>query len=148
MNAKTIIGGVVILVFMVLGAFAFMKTTVRYVSIEQAQFSDETVQIMGKIDFDRVNYDAENTELHFAIYDVEAEDEATARRMPVVYGGVPPGNFDQATSVVLKGKSDGSGTFVAEQMLVKCPSKYQGEGGEEYQDMKKHDEAVDGSAGA
>jgi len=55
---------------------------------------------------------------------------------------VVPGNFDQATSVVLKGKPDNDGRFVAEQMLVKCPSKYQGEGGEELQDLKKHEEAV------
>ena len=43
--------------------------------------------------------------------------------------------------MVLKGKSEGE-TFVAEQMLVKCPSKYQGEGGQEYQDIRKHDEGV------
>ena len=46
--------------------------------------------------------------------------------MNVVYHGIVPGNFDQATSVVLKGKADGD-YFVADQMLVKCPSKYQGE---------------------
>jgi hypothetical protein len=28
-------------------------------------------------------------------------------------------------------------------MLVKCPSKYQGEGGDEYRDMNEHDEAVE-----
>jgi cytochrome c-type biogenesis protein CcmE len=65
--------------------------------------------------------------------------------MPVHYYGVVPGNFEQATSVVLKGKST-EGVFVAEQMLVKCPSKYQGEGGNEYQDIRKHDDAV-GSSG-
>jgi cytochrome c-type biogenesis protein CcmE len=65
--------------------------------------------------------------------------------MPVFFYGVVPGNFDQATSVVLKGKTT-DGVFVADQMLVKCPSKYQGEGGE-YQDMKKHDEASAGKSG-
>ena len=96
---------------------------------------------MGKIDFDAVNYNNDNSRLEFAIYDAEAETPVGAERLPVVYYGVVPGNFDQATSVVLKGKSE-DGTFVADQMLVKCPSKYQGEGGEEYQDMRKHDEAV------
>ena len=45
--------------------------------------------------------------------------------MDVVYYGVVPGNFDQATSVLVRGKPEADG-FVAEQLLVKCPSKYQG----------------------
>jgi len=142
MNLKYLISGIVIIVFLVWGTTSFMKTTIQYVPIEKAEHSSRTVQVMGKIDFDRVSYDAQNTRLKFAIYDPEASDPATAHRMEVVYHGVVPGNFDQATSVVLKGKVDPSGTFVADQMLVKCPSKYQGEGGQEYQDIRKHDETT------
>ena len=140
MKAKYIIGALIIVAFVVWGTSAFLTTTVQYVPIEQAAAASRTVQVMGKIDFDK-----DNTRLEFAIYDAEAESPATAHsHLNVVYYGVVPGNFDQATSVVLKGKRGEDGTFVAEQMLVKCPSKYQGEGGE-YQDMKKHDEAVGNS---
>lgn len=142
MKAKYIIGGLIIVVFVIWGTSAFLTTTVQYVPIEQASASDRTVQVMGKIDFDRVNYNAENSRLEFAIYDAEAENaQAAQQKLDVVYYGVVPGNFDQATSVVLKGKGGEDGVFVAEQMLVKCPSKYQGEGGE-YQNMDKHNEAV------
>ena len=143
MNIKAIIGGVVILVFVVWGATAFMDTTIQYVSLDTAARSARPVQVMGKIDFDAVKYDTDKAQLSFAIYDAEAEQPTGAKRLDVVYHGVVPGNFDQATSVVLKGQPDSTGTFVAEQMLVKCPSKYQGEGGE-YQDMEKHDQAVEG----
>ena len=54
MNAKYIIGGIIILVFLVWGATSFMQTTIQYVSIEQAKKADKTVQVMGKIDFDKV----------------------------------------------------------------------------------------------
>ncbi len=141
MNAKYIIGGLIVVVFMVWGASAFFKTTIQYVSIAEAREAQRTVQVMGKIDFDAVKYNAEDSRLEFAIYDAEATDIAAAERINVVYYGVVPGNFDQATSVVLKGKPDGA-QFVADQMLVKCPSKYQGEGGEEYQDIQKHNEAT------
>ncbi len=141
MKAKYIIGGAIIVLFMVWGTSAFLKTTIQYVSIEQAAKATSTVQVMGKIDFDRVTYNTEQSRLEFAIYDAEAEQKAGAISMNVVYYGVVPGNFDQATSVVLKGKSAGD-HFVAEQMLVKCPSKYQGDDGKEYQDIKKHNEAV------
>ncbi|MDH3889798.1 MAG: cytochrome c maturation protein CcmE [candidate division Zixibacteria bacterium] len=137
MNAKYIIGGIIIVLFVVWGGYSFMQTTIQYVSIDEARTAERTVQVMGKIDFDVVNFNAEQQRLEFAIYDAEATNEATAKRMPVVYHGVVPGNFEQATSVVLKGKSS-DGVFEAEQMLVKCPSKYQGEGTDGYQDIEKH----------
>ena len=142
MKAKYIIGGVIIVVFLVWGATAFINTTIQYVSLQEAARSTRTVQVMGKVDFDGVNFNTDESRLEFEVYDAEADDMSSADRLPVFYYGVVPGNFDQATSVVLKGKPDNDGRFVAEQMLVKCPSKYQGKGGEEYQDLKKHEEAV------
>jgi cytochrome c-type biogenesis protein CcmE len=139
-KAKYIIGGIIIVVFVVWGATAFLKTTIQYVPIETAMSSDKVVQVLGKIDFDQVNYNTDEARLEFAVYDAEAVDEVSAERMKVVYYGVVPGNFDQATSVVLKGKPD-KDTFVADQMLVKCPSKYQGEDGNDYQNIEKHNQA-------
>ena len=140
MKAKYIIGGVIILVFTIWGASAFLNTTIRYVPLAEARGSERMVQVMGSIDFETVNYDAENTRLEFVVYDPDADNAATAERLTVVYDGLVPGNFDQATSVVLKGTGDGD-VFAAEQMLVKCPSKYQGEAGDDYQDMQRYDDA-------
>jgi cytochrome c-type biogenesis protein CcmE len=140
-KVKYIIGSAVIVIFVVWGATAFLKTTIRYVPIEEARQATRTVQVMGKIDFDQVVFNTDDSRLEFAVYDADAESKNGAASMKVVYYGVVPGNFHQATSVVLKGKSNGE-EFVADQMLVKCPSKYQGEGGE-YQDIEKHNEAAD-----
>jgi len=141
MKTRYIIGSIIIVVFFIWGANAFLKTTIRYVSIDEARRSQKTVQVMGKIDPENINYNTGNSQLEFTIYDPEAPDKEHAKRMKVVYNGVIPANFDQATSVVLKGKSEGD-TFVAEQMLVKCPSKYQGEGKAGYQDVRKHNKGV------
>jgi cytochrome c-type biogenesis protein CcmE len=135
MRAKYIIGGIIIVVFLIWGTSAFLKTTIQYVPLEEAFQVKRTVQVMGKIDFTKVNYNATDTRLEFSVFDADAKDTVNARRWPVVYYGVVPGNFDQAKSVVLKGKTGTDGVFVADQMLVKCPSKYQGEGGE-WQDIK------------
>lgn len=145
MRAKYIIGGIIIAMFIIWGASAFLKTTIQYVSLDEAARSQRIVQVLGKIDFSRVNYNTDKGRLEFAVYDAQTKDTVGAARMSVYYYGVVPGNFDQATSVVLKGKTS-EGVFVADQMLVKCPSKYQGEGGE-YQDVKKHDEANAGKSG-
>ncbi len=137
MNAKTIIGVVIIGVTMIWGITSFIGSTVAYVSIAEAKTSSEMVQVMGKISKDNVSYNSDESRLEFTIYDAEAEDEGTAERMNIVYYGTVPGNFDQATSVVAKGVSH-ENEFVADKLLVKCPSKYQGEDGEEYGDIKKH----------
>lgn len=139
---RYIIGGLIVVVFIAWGAMAFLKTTIQYVSIEESLTADHIVQVMGQIDFDLVNYNVDESRLEFAIFDVDATDPANAFRLPVRYHGIVPGNFDQATSVVVKGQAE-EGVFVAEQILVKCPSKYQGEDPNEYQDMKRHQEAAD-----
>ena len=45
--------------------------------------------------------------------------------MQVKYTGTMPGNFSQASHAVCLGKYDGK-VFEADQLLIKCPSKYQG----------------------
>ena len=138
-----IIGSVIILVAMAWGISSFMGTTVQYVSIAEARMADRTVQVLGKIDTEKVKYNSTDSRLEFAIYDPQAKEKANAESMHIVYYGTVPGNFDQATSVVCKGVNKEEG-FVAEKLLVKCPSKYQGEVTEEYQDITKHKGGVMG----
>lgn len=134
MNFKIIIGAVIILAASIWGITTFMGSTIQYVSISQAKAATRTVQVMGKIDKELVSYNSAESRLEFAIYDAEAKDTLTAEKMSVIYYGTVPGNFDQATSVVCKGANKKEG-FVADKLLVKCPSKYQGEDGKEYQDI-------------
>ena len=135
MNAKIIIGIIIILAATVWGVTTFMGSTIQYVSIQKAKAATHTVQVMGIIDKDNVSYNSAEARLEFAIYDAEAKDINNAETMHVVYYGTVPGNFDQAVSVVCKGTNKEEG-FVADKLYVKCPSKYQGEGDEEYQDIE------------
>ena len=123
MKAKYIIGLVIIVAFVIWGLTSFIATTVRYVSIEEVAQSQGTVQVMGKIDFAGLKYDNQNTRLVFEI--IDPTDDSGNKRLKIIYSGVVPGNFDQATSVVAKGRYQ-DGAFMADQLLVKCPSKYQG----------------------
>jgi len=126
-KAKFVIGIVIIAVFAVWGISSFMATTIKYVPLSEVANSTGTVQVMGKIDFDAVNYDTENSRLVFDVTDLE--DQASGRRLKVIYSGIVPGNFEQATSVVARGIFR-DGALYADQLLVKCPSKYQGLDGE------------------
>ena len=98
MKAKYIIGGIIIVVFLIWGSTELMKST-QYVSIAEAATSDRVVQVMGKVDREAVHFDVAYTSLEFTIYDPEAEEKQKAQHLAVVYGGQVPGNFDQAREV-------------------------------------------------
>ena len=52
--------------------------------------------------------------------------DKNGEKIHVVYKGDPVNNLDQADRVTAIGKLDGD-KFVAEQLLTKCPSKYEAE---------------------
>lgn len=127
MKAKFIIGILIIAVFAVWGITSFMATTIKYVPLAEVADAQGTIQVMGKIDFDSVQYDTDHSRLVFDVIDLE--DQSSGRRLKIIYSGMVPGNFEQATSVVARGIYQ-DGALIADQLLVKCPSKYQGMDGE------------------
>ena len=118
-KTKYLIGIPIIIVFVIFGALSFRKTLTPYVSFEEARKSGATVQVIGQVILSQVDYDTASHQLAFPL----ADDGGN--RMPVQYSGTKPGNFDQADKVVVIG-SYRDGVFKADQLLVKCPSKYQG----------------------
>ncbi|MCP4899565.1 MAG: cytochrome c maturation protein CcmE [bacterium] len=114
-----IIGGVLIVAFLGYGATSFKSNLTPYVSFEEAQRRSGKVQVAGGLVTGSSQYLEEDQVLSFAI-----EDE-DGTLLDVVYAGVKPGNFEEATQIVAVGIYR-DGTFEADQLLVKCPSKYQG----------------------
>jgi cytochrome c-type biogenesis protein CcmE len=122
MNPKIVIGLLLVVVSIAFGVTAFKKSLTPYISFAEARRSGANVQVNGVLaDPAHVQYDAGRSELVFALKDDKNEV------MNVVYKGVKPVNFEQATNVVAIGTYK-DGRFAADQLLVKCPSKYQAEG--------------------
>jgi cytochrome c-type biogenesis protein CcmE len=113
------VGGVLIVAFLAYGATSFKSNLTPYVSFEEAMSRSAKVQVAGALVEDSTRYVEATEELSFGI-----EDEQ-GNTMPVLYEGVKPGNFEEATQIVAVGTFR-DGAFHAEQLLVKCPSKYQG----------------------
>lgn len=121
MKPVYIIGGIVVLAAVVVGALAFVHTLTPYVSIAEARTSGRTVQVRGFLK-ETLGYDAEG-HFRFVLVDEKGDE------MTVVYGQARPANFEQATGFVVIGRYDtAAGYFRAEQILVQCPSKYQEQG--------------------
>ena len=97
----------------------FKNNLTPYVSFEQAKQSAGPVQVIGDILHQQTTYDLQLQRLKFVIEDYQKN------RLMVQYAGTKPGNFDEAKSAVVIGQYR-DGLFLAENVLVKCPSKYQG----------------------
>ena len=119
MKAKYVIGVAVIVGAAIFGATAFQGSMTPYVDFAEAKQSGDRCQIMGNIVQEMTNYETSSQMLLFTIVDEHGDP------IEVSYKGIMPGNFEQATSVVAKGRYDGQ-RFAADELLVKCPSKYQG----------------------
>lgn len=123
-------GAALILAFLVLGLTTFSSTMTPYVTFAEAEKSVRVVQVMGGLEQGSSRYDTVSKTLHFNLVDLE-----TKKVLPVAYRDVKPANFEEAVSIVAIGKYQKDG-FHAEKLLVKCPSKYQGEETEKHYGAK------------
>jgi len=120
MSFKVIVAVVLLAVAATVGVSSFKRTMTPYIGFTEARSASGLVQVNGKLADKDYILKPEEQFLRFNLKDEHGDV------MPVEYRGVIPGNFDQATSVVAIGRYR-TDHFEAEQLLVKCPSKYQAE---------------------
>lgn len=97
---------------------AFSSGASPYVTVAQArQMSGDRLHLQGELLKNTVRQDVTNGTLEF---DLKDKDGAT---MHVVHKGERV-SLSEATTVVAIGRPQGE-TFVSQQLLVKCPSRYE-----------------------
>jgi len=120
MNIKIILAVCVIIGAMWFGYQSFIETNVEYSDFGAAESFHKKVQVKGTWVQDReTTFDAERSVFSFYMVD------ENGRLEHVVYDGAKPNNFEIADAIVVKGKFV-DGSFHAEDILTKCPSKYEG----------------------
>ncbi len=120
MKLKYIVGIAIIVGFLIFAAFSFQKSLTPYVSIEEARRTDAIVQVKGKRIPGSERYDSQQHTFNFKMTD------GNGTKIQVVYEGVKPSNFEHAKEIVIIGRFH-NGIFEANELLVKCPSKYESE---------------------
>ena len=83
---------------------------------------DKAIHVAGELDKTSIDNEPLQGTIKFKLKDQNGEV------MPVVYTGTAPGNLSEATKIVAIGGIE-NGEFRSKSMLVKCPSKYEGEKG-------------------
>ncbi len=119
MNGKAIAAIVVVIAGLILGLSNFLESNVEYGDFATAMRTHKKTQVKGEWVKDRdAFFDAERGKYNFYMKDDNGQ------LVHVVLDGAKPNNFELATSVVAKGKFEGD-VFHAEDVLTKCPSKYE-----------------------
>ena len=77
-----------------------------------------SVQVRGVLASEQVVITDDGKAVKFKLRDENGQEAM------VIYKGIKPDNIEQATSIVAIGKYH-SDQFIADKLLVKCPSKYQ-----------------------
>ena len=96
-----------------------------YLTVDQ--FSTETryhgqrVKLCGTVA-------AEGFEVHRGLLTANFRIAGQNHAVPVIYHGAVPDMFRQGAEVVVEGKLNDSGAFVADNLLTKCASKYDAQG--------------------
>ena len=119
MKTRNIIGLILIAVFTAVLIISYSNEASIYTDFATAKSSGNYVHIVGKwVNRDQSGYDAQTGVFSFFVQD-------TMNTIQLVeYNDPKPQNLENADKVVIEGKMKGT-VFVAEKILIKCPSKYQ-----------------------
>jgi cytochrome c-type biogenesis protein CcmE len=118
MKPKAIAALVVLVVFSFLLLRSFGGQVGGYMTFEEAERTQAQAHVVGTwVKDGAFGYDRASN-----VFTFEMLDEKGHRRL-VRYHNPKPANFEEAQQVVIEGRAE-QGAFVADHILVKCPSKY------------------------
>lgn len=148
-RTKLIIGAVLLLAAVVLMVVSATQSTAEFfMTVEELQRSGaervgENLRVSGAVIGETIAYDSEAGELHFTIAHIPANGEIIesrggiaavlhqaaldpeAPRLRVIYKGAPPDMLKDEAQAILTGTIQPDGSFFAEELLLKCPSRYE-----------------------
>ncbi len=148
-KTKFMLGG-----FLILAAVAYLIAsstqaakeyfmTVDEVKAEGAAAVGKSLRLSGAVIGDSIQYDAQTLTLTFEVAHVpgdnaeieaqgglalvlnQAVNDPTRQRVKVVYHGVMPDLLRNEAQAIMTGKMGADGIFYADELLLKCPTKYE-----------------------
>ncbi len=121
-RSKFIIGGIIIV--MVVGYLIVSSiggSTAYYLTVEEVKAqgsSERTVRVAGTVAGESIEWNAQELLLKFKIADASGS-------LAVIYNGPRPDMLRDGAEAVVEGRYTKEGSFEANNLLLKCPSKYE-----------------------
>jgi cytochrome c-type biogenesis protein CcmE len=154
-NTRFIVGGILLLCLVGYLVFQMIQATsttgAYFMTVDELLSTPNVVgqriRVSGNVVPGSEDWNAQEITLRFVISDqsfdqgngvaegaqanaVAASDDI--QQVPIVFYGPRPDNFQRAASAIIEGEMQADGTFLADTLLLKCPSRYEEEPTEIY----------------
>jgi len=150
-KTKFIVGGLLIVVSIIyLIASSTSKSSQYFLTVEETleksasgELDERNLRISGAVIGDSIQYDSATLKLAFTMAHIpgdkklletegglaaalhNAVSDPKRPRLPVVYEGPMPDLLQNEAQAIVTGQLDENGVFQAEELLLKCPTKYE-----------------------
>jgi cytochrome c-type biogenesis protein CcmE len=117
--------------------------TVEELNAKKQEMTNRDIRISGAVIGDTIQYDSKTLKLEFTIAHVPGDNDEIERlgglgnvlhlavidptraKLKVVYNGVKPDLMRNEAQAIMTGKLGEDGIFYADELLLKCPSRYE-----------------------
>jgi cytochrome c-type biogenesis protein CcmE len=126
-NYKFLVAGILLLaVVAALIVYSTFSTAAYYMTVSElneraATLQGQRVRVSGAVVDGSEDWVAREVTLRFSI------DDEHGAQLPIVFYGPRPDNFQRAASAIVEGELLADGSFQADTLLLKCPSRYEEE---------------------
>ncbi|HUE98838.1 MAG TPA: cytochrome c maturation protein CcmE [Anaerolineales bacterium] len=138
-----ILGAVVFLIWTSTAASAEYFLTIDELNAKGSGVVDKNLRVSGAVIGDSIEYDAQTLTLSFDVVHVPADNLAiesegglaevlhqavldpSRARVKVVYVGPKPDLLRNEAQAIMTGQMGDDGVFYAEELLLKCPTRYE-----------------------
>jgi cytochrome c-type biogenesis protein CcmE len=138
-----ILAAVVYLIISSTQASAQYFMTIDELNAKKANVVDKNIRVSGAVIGDTISYDASTLTLKFTVAHVSGDNAEIEKegglaavlhqavidpkrsKLQVVYVGVKPDLMRNEAQAIMTGHLDAEGVFHADELLLKCPTKYE-----------------------
>jgi cytochrome c-type biogenesis protein CcmE len=148
-RTKFIVGGMLILAAVVYLIFSATKANAEYfmtvdeLKAQGASIVSQDVRISGAVVGNTIQYNANTLTLTFDVAQVPGDQkevdaagglaavlhaaviDPNRARLQIIYNGPKPDLLKNEAQAIMTGHLDSNGVFHADELLLKCPTKYQ-----------------------
>jgi len=95
---------------------------------EPGEFVDKRIRIGGHVVKGTIAQRPGTLDYHFRVQpipEMAKRPEMVGESMPVMFTGIVPDTFEDDAEVIVTGRLAANGTFEGQELVAKCPSKYE-----------------------
>lgn len=146
---KFVVGGLLIIAAVVYLIVSATSSTLEYfytvdeITQKGSAVIGQSIRVSGAVDGSTIQYDPETLTLKFTVVNIpgdldtvekngglaavlhDAVIDPSRTRIQVVYEGVKPDLLKNEAQAIMTGKLGEDGVFYAEELLLKCPTRYE-----------------------